>query len=274
MWRTLRATGAMVRVMRLIDVEHRNALQFDGADRGAIRRRRRRSRMVLCAERRAATAATDVLFVSREDQRDFEREGITGCFLPVTVRVADEPAPCSTGNRLAFVGSLNWWPNRQGLTWFLEEVMPRVLAERPDVELRLFGGGDADGLADRFEQANARRMGFVPDLTAALRECDLAVVPVVGGTGVKTKTLELLAAGLPVATTNDGVRGTPAADGGALVADSSEAFAAAVLSLLADPDLRAQLSAKGLDTVRREHDASHTLRWVDTIRARVETGAR
>lgn len=273
MGHTLRSTGTAVRVMRLIDVEHLNVLETDGAARGAGRRRAWRSRVVLRAERRSARAATDVLFVSSEDRRDFERVGVAGRFLPVTVRVADEPAIGGAGNRLAFVGSLDWWPNRQGLAWFLDEVMPKVVAERPDVDLRLFGGGEGRGLTERFERANARRMGYVPDLTAGLRECDVAVVPVVGGTGVKTKTLELLAAGLPVVTTRDGARGTAAAHAGAVVVDSAESFAAAVLDLLAEPDRRAQLSAEGMDTVRREHGTSPTLAWVDSIRTRVEAGA-
>jgi glycosyltransferase involved in cell wall biosynthesis len=65
-----------------------------------------------------------------------------------------------------------------------------------------------------------------------------------GGAGLKIKTVEALAHGLPLVTTGEGARGLRELDGHALcIADSAEDFAQAIQRLLASSAARRDLGA-------------------------------
>jgi glycosyltransferase involved in cell wall biosynthesis len=143
------------------------------------------------------------------------------------------------GARLVFVGQMGWFPNRDGVQWFLDEIFPRVLAQRPDAHFVLVG--KAQGL--RVPQALAPHVqlaGFVDDLRPYIHSAGVYVVPLRSGSGTRLKVLEAMAFGKAIVTTRIGAEGIRLAPGEeALFADDAESFANAVLELIADP-VRAQ----------------------------------
>ena len=40
--------------------------------------------------------------------------------------------------KIGFLANFDWWPNKDGLNWFLDSVYPSI---RKDIELHLFGNG-------------------------------------------------------------------------------------------------------------------------------------
>ncbi|MFC3549813.1 glycosyltransferase family 4 protein [Lysobacter cavernae] len=157
---------------------------------------------------------------------------------------AHRPSPQPpTGAQLVFVGQMGWFPNRDGVDWFLREVFPRILAARPDAELVLVG--KAEGL--EIPQALASRVrlaGFVPDLRPAVHAAAVYVVPLRAGSGTRLKVLEAMALGKAIVTTTVGSEGIALRhDHSALYADDAESFAAAVLALLDSPERAARLGA-------------------------------
>jgi glycosyltransferase involved in cell wall biosynthesis len=103
--------------------------------------------------------------------------------------------------RLAFLSNFDWWPNREALDWFLQEVWSGV--EAP-AELHLFGPGIGSVPQSH---ANVVVHGPVDDVRDAFRGCDLAIAPIRRGAGVKIKVAEALYNGVPVLTTACGARG-------------------------------------------------------------------
>jgi glycosyltransferase involved in cell wall biosynthesis len=83
--------------------------------------------------------------------------------------------------------------------------------------------------------------GYVTDLAARLREAACFVAPIVSGTGIKTKVLEAMAAGVPVVTTPEGVAGLQVAHGRDCLVCRGPAEFAAAFRALADPGLAAHL---------------------------------
>jgi len=78
----------------------------------------------------------------------------------------------------------------------------------------------------------------VPDVTPYLDSHSVAMAPLRFGAGMKGKIGQALAAGLPVVTTSVGAEGMDLEDGKtALIADSPEAFAKAVVRLCTDRHL-------------------------------------
>ncbi|HEY0955631.1 MAG TPA: glycosyltransferase, partial [Roseateles sp.] len=104
--------------------------------------------------------------------------------------------------RLLFVASA-YLPNQQGLHCFLHEVWPRLAG----LGLQLDVVGQI-GPAMRLRSVHGMQVhGPVDDLDAAYAASDLAINPVVSGSGLKIKSVEALAHGLALVGTPHALRG-------------------------------------------------------------------
>jgi len=134
--------------------------------------------------------------------------------------------------RAIFVASFFYEPNRSALRFLIDDVLPRVWAELPDVRLTLVGPG--------LEQPPSRdrrieTLGFVENLGEVYHRARCAVVPLLQGGGTPLKFIEALAYGLPVIATPRAAAGLDVRDGAdCLIAEGEEAFAAALVDVLRD----------------------------------------
>jgi len=88
--------------------------------------------------------------------------------------------------------------------------------------------------------------GPVEEAVPVLAESQVAVVPLLAGSGTRFKILEAWAAGVPVVSTTLGAEGLACRDQEhLLIADDPAGFAAAVSRLLASAEDRARLGAAG-----------------------------
>ncbi|MET0893754.1 MAG: glycosyltransferase family 4 protein [Pseudoxanthomonas sp.] len=151
--------------------------------------------------------------------------------------------PATRPGSLVFVGQMGWFPNRDGVEWFLAEVFPRILAARPQTGFVLIG--KADGLqVPAAVAAQVTLAGFVPDLRPFVEAASAYVVPLRAGSGTRLKVLEAMALGKAIVTTSIGSEGIALRDGeSALYADDADSFAAASIRLLDSPALAQQLGA-------------------------------
>lgn len=160
--------------------------------------------------------------------------------LPPGPRIDGEPA-------LVLTGSAGWWPNRQGLDWFLADVAPH-LRGNAGLRLHVFGGGTPT-------QRDVVAHAAPADSAAAFPDGAIAAVPLLTGSGIRMRILEAWARGLPVVATRVAAAGLTVESGRELlIADSADAFAQAVQRLQADATLRAQLIANGRAYLRRRHE--------------------
>ena len=74
-----------------------------------------------------------------------------------------------------------------------------------------------------------------------LRAADLFLNPIAEGAGTSLKVLEAMAAGLPVLSTEAGIRGLDLADGEVVAVDTLARFPRRLVALLARPELRSQM---------------------------------
>ena len=156
-----------------------------------------------------------------------------------------------------FLGNFDYPANAQALRHFLAKVMPGAIERIPDLQLEVIGKGvpqDILNLGDSFGK-QVRFLGFVPDLAGALAHAAGMVVPLLIGTGVKLKTIDALAHGLPIISTPLGIEGTVLRDGlGCLIAERPEEFPPLMAQAL-DPETNARLSNDARRIFEAEYSA-------------------
>jgi glycosyltransferase involved in cell wall biosynthesis len=161
--------------------------------------------------------------------------------------------------RLAgFIGSLDFRPNQDAVTWILDELWPRVLARMPEARLAIAGSNPPDWLRQRAAERGIELQGDVPDATAFVRRLSVVLAPLRAGGGMRIKVLEAMALGKPVVATRLGAGGIDVRnDHDILLADDSDAFAEAVARLLREPETAARVGAAARASVaaRYESDA-------------------
>ncbi len=101
---------------------------------------------------------------------------------------------------LLFVGS-DFYGNTEGLKWFIINVFPHT----PDTKLIIIG----KGMDKVFTPDNDRLIvkGYVKDLQAYYNDCDIVVLPIKSGGGMKTKTAEAMMYGCPIIGTEEAFEG-------------------------------------------------------------------
>lgn len=147
-----------------------------------------------------------------------------------------EPADEDT---IAYIGSLDWLPNVEGLRWFVRQVLPMIVKERPGVKFYIYGKNPSRDLFKLTDGRNVIVEGFVKDAREVFRKAQVIVVPLLAGSGMRIKILEAMAAGKSIVTTSIGSEGIKCEDGkNIMIADDAKAFAGKLTELLSNPQFR------------------------------------
>lgn len=218
------------------NVEHRSAEENAAASPPLLRLLyRREARLLKALEARLCADARFVFTLAEEDRALLGvADDARSATLPLVVGVAAAPdrerKPVFDA---ALIGTWTWAPNRIGLEWFLDKVVPRLPA---GFSIAVAGRVPA-GLAEAHPRV--RFVGRVPEAAAFIRQA--RVVPLVSraGTGVQLKTIETFELGLPSVATSHSLRGIASIPENCRRADAPEAFAEALQDMAAGgvPDL-------------------------------------
>jgi glycosyltransferase involved in cell wall biosynthesis len=141
----------------------------------------------------------------------------------VDVSAIRVPRSKPQGHRALYVADFSYPPNREGLEFLLEAVMPRVWDELPGARLAVAGRG----LELRAPDERVELLGFVEDLGAEYAKAAAVVVPLLSGGGSPLKLIEGLAYGRPVVATEHAAALIDGAQPGTnlLAAPDAEGFA-------------------------------------------------
>jgi glycosyltransferase involved in cell wall biosynthesis len=234
------------------DVHRRVAETADGVFRRAYARRQ--SAITRACERRCGRAVDLVLATSDRDRRLFETdlqlENVV--VVPNGVDISEfRPASAPSARpTIIFTGLMSWYPNAQGVRWFLDAVLPRVVRRVGDVRFMVAGAAPPAWLLNR-RGSHVEVIGAVPDMRPYLALARAAVVPLKIGGGTRVKILEAQAMAKPVVSTVLGAEGLDQRHGASiLLANDAAEFADAVITVLTDDDTAARLGSAGREYVR------------------------
>jgi glycosyltransferase involved in cell wall biosynthesis len=153
-----------------------------------------------------------------------------------------------TDSVLLFVGGFAHQPNRHGLMWFLDQVLPIIRMRAPTVRLVVVGSNppaDIEALSDA--SISVRSNISDHELRELYRTAQVAIAPLRYGAGVKLKVVEAMCEGLPLVTTSIGAQGLPGLEQIVSVCDEPHQFADAVCRLLTSAAVWTECAAAQLD---------------------------
>lgn len=200
------------------------------------------------------------LAISYPDYKFFHKEfpQLKGEVIPVGIDMANyviEEEYIPTNNpKLFHIGSMNWMPNLEGLSWFFDEVWKMVLSRHPDLTFNLAGRG----IPKKWYTMNIPNVtvdGEVKDANAYILSKDIMIVPLLSGSGVRIKILEGMALGRTIITTPIGAEGLDVENGtNIFIADTPQEFVDLIDKCVNNPELCAIVGENAREYVMLNHN--------------------
>lgn len=167
---------------------------------------------------------------------------------------------------VVFLGRMDYYPNVDGILYFVQDILPLIQKQRRDVELRIVGSNPTLKIRALAKHPGIVVTGHVQDVRPHMADASVAIAPLRVARGTQNKILECMAMGIPVVATPVAAKGILASPGKhLLVAPDSGAFADSVLSLLSDGGLWDRLSRSALFQVRQAHEWSRSMEVLEAV---------
>jgi GT2 family glycosyltransferase len=176
-----------------------------------------------------------------------EAPGVNAAAIPVYVYDKPnekKPLDASLRKDIVFVGGFAHEPNVDAVRWFVQEILPIVLKDIPDMKFHVIGSNPPDEIKN-MAGANVLIKGFVTEeeLEEAYCKARMVVVPLRFGAGMKGKVIEALYYNVPVLTTDIGAQGLQTYDRVLKVENEAKAFADSLSYLYQNPQELNQMMA-------------------------------
>ncbi len=141
----------------------------------------------------------------------------------------DYPSPYVDGEQaLVFTGAMDYWANVDAVTWFADEVWPRVRDGFERARFYIVGARPSDAVQALAKRTGIVVTGTVKDVRPYLAHAHLAVAPLRVARGIQNKVLEAMAMARPLVMTPAAADGIPLPDlAGLVVKDQAGEFARA-----------------------------------------------
>lgn len=195
--------------------------------------------------------------ISVDDLAYWRSRGLrNGRWLPPLAGTPALPADGVPSHDIGFIGNLFMPNNVEAVEWLVKKVLPEVREQLPGATALIAGSRPVASLraligADPLTELRAD----VSDPAAVFRAARVLVNPMLHGSGVALKSIDMLASGRDIVSTSRGVTGLPPLARACFsVADSADGFAQAIVAHL-----------KGLRQDRTRHEEAMRLFSDDAI---------
>src|SRR5258708_10472314 len=153
-------------------------------------------------------------------------------------------------NGLLFMGNMSYFPNEDAAFFLIEEIMPLISKNIPDLKLYIVGNKPSKKL-QKYHSENIIVTGFVPDMYPYLANSRIAVAPLRYGTGIQNKILDAMIVGIPQVVSMRAAAGFTNLSGGEFLISECEKqeFSEKILYLWDNIELQDQLVENGKEYV-------------------------
>mgnify|MGYP000114229264 CR=1 FL=1 len=171
---------------------------------------------------------------------------------------AIDPADPADPADLIFIGAMDNLANIDAARFLAHEIFPQVHQRYPTTRLLLVGSRPVPEVLSLAKPNEIIVTGAVPSMADYLHQARVCVIPMRTGFGIKNKTLEAMAAGTPVVSSDRGLEGLDISTGSspenvlALRANTIVEYVTAISTLFDSPDLRQTLSRSARAYIERD----------------------
>ena len=151
--------------------------------------------------------------------------------------------PHTTPNEVSLfhLGAMDWEPNIEGLTWFIEKIWPHIHAHFPLLKLNLAGRNMPESFV-QLDVPGVNIIGEVEDSHGFMANHSIMVVPLLSGGGIRVKIIEGMALGKAIVSSTIGAIGIEDHHSESLkIADSVQEWIQALEPLVRDKDKISEL---------------------------------
>ncbi|HAZ43693.1 MAG TPA: glycosyl transferase family 1 [Cyanobacteria bacterium UBA11369] len=238
----------------------RNHLEM-GASPNALRDRVYLTLLLERYEKRYCTKFSSIVVTTEDDRQQFLKLRPDAQIEVIPNGVDLELFPYRPtdpgGHQMVFVGAMDASHNIDAVRFFSLEVLPELQKRYPDATFTIVGTRPAAEVLALAELPGVIVTGRVPSMAEYLHKSSVCVIPLRVGYGIKNKTLEAMAAGTPVVSSDRGLEGLKVDGDGeqarALRANRVEEYVEAISRLFENPQLRDELSRNGRSLVETEY---------------------
>lgn len=208
-------------------------------------------------ERDFAQKFTDIVLTTEEDRRFFAplQHRVPLHVIPNGVDLAEIPYRTTDpgGYQLVFVGAMDYIANVDTAQYLAQTLLPALQRRYPQATLTLVGARPTPAVQALGHLPGVTVTGRVPSVVTYLHQATVCVVPMRIGFGIKNKTLEAMAAGVPVVASDRGLEGLAVEHPlRALRANTTGDYVEAIGRLFGDAALRATLSREARALIENE----------------------
>jgi sugar transferase (PEP-CTERM/EpsH1 system associated) len=238
---------------------------------------------LLSYERATAARARRAFFVSENEADLFRRvapecgahistmsNGVNSQFFspdPARGSPFDPGSDHGGGLPIVFTGAMDYWPNIDAVSWFAQEVLPRLRSAWPTTRFHIVGRNPSHAVRALASDA-IEVTGTVADVRPYLQHAAVVVAPLRVARGIQNKILEAMAMGRPVVASTacaEAIGAKP--DVELLTAGDAGEFVRKIELLLSDPARAAAMGAAGRQCVMRDFSWESHLGLIDKMLA-------
>ena len=152
------------------------------------------------------------------------------------------------------IGSMNWMPNEEGIRWFIDEVLPKTVEKVYDFVYHLAGRNMPEWLTS-MKNPHVNVIGEVPDAKEFVANHDVAIVPLLSGSGIRIKIIESMAMGKTVITTRVGAEGILYDEEvNIIIAENKAKMVEAIRSINENPQIAVKIGQEARKLVEATYD--------------------
>jgi sugar transferase (PEP-CTERM/EpsH1 system associated) len=178
----------------------------------------------------------------------------------------DLPSPFARDDEpIVFTGAMDYWPNIDAVTWFAQEILPPILAERPRARFCVVGMSPSPAVQALARDPHVVVTGRVPDVRPYLQHARVVVAPLRVARGIQNKALEAMAMARPVVITSGAAAALSAVPGTELeTAGNATEFSRRTLAMM-DPACGGPVGHAARARIEADYDWTTNLAPFDAL---------
>ncbi|MBN1182441.1 MAG: glycosyltransferase family 4 protein [Bacteroidales bacterium] len=154
-----------------------------------------------------------------------------------------------------FLGALDWFPNQEGLIWFINKVWRKIHSQNPNIQFYIAGRNAPLWLENKLKQPGIIYLGEIEDAHVFMLSKGIMIVPLFSGSGMRIKIIEGMALGKTIIASPVAAEGIDITHNeNIIIADGEEDFINAIDNLLKNKQLYDMIGKNAQKFITENYD--------------------